>query len=131
VFLWIVKGLLLVLAVAAAVMWPVSRERSMGVIAERYTAGPASGEDRWYSGGCRDGWAVFGRACKDAGGGWELGWIREAVKSGGEGWRWRRRSEADPWEDGVSPTRWGPLRWYLTDIDLLNWTYHNRVFAAP
>ncbi len=53
VFFWIVKGLLLVLAVGAAVMWSVSRGREMRVGTERYTARPASGEYRGYSASLR------------------------------------------------------------------------------
>lgn len=131
-FLWIVKGLLLILAVAAVVMWPVSRGRSLGVEAERYTAGPPSGEYRWYAAKCWDGLAVLGGGWMDAGGGPELHLIREEVVSRGEGWHWRRGgSNASSWDEGDWPSRWGPLRWIFTDDTDPNGTYHCRVVAAP
>lgn len=130
-FLWIAKGLLLVLALGAVVMWPVSRGRSIGVIAERFTAGAASGEDRWYSAGCWDGRAVLQRGCGDAGGGPVLARIRAKVQSGGEGWRWERWSYAPHWNEGFWPSRWGSLRWGFTDDKDSDGTYHRRIVAAP
>jgi len=80
-FLWIVKGLLMLIAVGVVVMWPVSGGRTIGVRVERYTAGPASGEDRLYSAGCWDGRAAIRREWGDAGGGRVLAWIRAEVQS--------------------------------------------------
>ena len=131
VFLWIVKGLLLVLAVGAAVMWPVSRGRTMGVTTERYTAGPASAEDQWYYGVCRDGWAVLRCGWGDAEGGTGLNWIRTEVRSGGEGWRWQRWSKVYRWDEEFWPSRWGPLRWDFKDDNDPDWTDHYRDVAAP
>lgn len=130
-FVWIVKGLLLLIAVGAVVLWPVSCGRNMALRPERYTVGPASGEWRWYSAECWDGRAFLSRGWEDAGGGPRLAWIREQVASGGEGWRWQRRSVASPWNEGYWPSRWGPLRWDLSDGNDLDATYHYRDVAAP
>src|SRR4051794_22570151 len=99
VFLWVAKGLLLILAVGAVVMWPVSCGRGMGVRAERYTAGPASGEDHIYYAACWDGRAVLGGWWQDAGGGPWLAGIRAHVASGGDGWRWQRGSNGYNWDE--------------------------------
>jgi hypothetical protein len=107
-FLWIVKGLLLLLAVGAVVLWPVSRGRQMGVSAERYTAGPVSGEDRWYYAACWDGRAYLDCGWLDAGGDWGLARIRAEVQSGGNGWRWERVSRAYDWNEGFWSSRWAP-----------------------
>lgn len=131
VFLWIVKGLLLILAVGAVVMWPVSCGRSMGVSAARYTAGPASGEYRWYSAGCWDGRAFLGRDWRDARGGPWLAQIRGKVQSGGQGWRWQQWSDASTWDEWVWPSRWGPLRWDFIDENDRDGTYRYRHVAAP
>ena len=125
------KGLLLILAVGAAVLWPVSRGRSMGVRAERYRAGPASGEYRWYTAGCWDGRVVLIRQWRDPRGGPWLALIRKQVASGGEGWRWERWSNAYPWDEKDWPSRWGPLRWHFIDDNDPNGNYHYRIIAAP
>jgi hypothetical protein len=129
--LWIVKSLLLVLAVGAAVMWPVSRGREMWVSHHWYTAGPTAGENRWYSAACWDGKAVLVRGWEDTRGGRRLARIREEVQFGGEGWRWERWSKADPWEERSWPSRWGPLCWDFTDDNHPDWTFHNHHVAAP
>lgn len=130
-FLWIVKGLLLILALGAMVMWPVSRGRRIGVEAERYTVGRASGGWRWYSAGCWDGRAVLRRGSMETRVGRELAWIRGAVQFGGQGWRWARESEADAWPAGFWLSRCGPLRWHFSDSNGPDGTYHYRAVAAP
>jgi hypothetical protein len=131
VLLWVARGLLLLLAVGAMVLWPVSCGRPVVVHAERFTAGPASGEYRGYFAGCWDGRAVLSRGWLDAGGGPRLALIREQVASGGEGWRWQRWSDSSPWADLPRPSRWGPLRWKFTDLNDPDWTYRYRYVAAP
>jgi hypothetical protein len=131
VFLWIIKGLLLILAAGAMVLWPVSRGRWMGVYAERYTVGPGWGEDRWCTAQCRDGRVVIGRCWRHASGAPLLAVIRDQVKYGGEGWRSERRSEAYAWEEGSWPGRWGPLRWDVADDNERWGTSVRRYFAAP
>jgi len=131
VFLWIVKALLLVLAVGAAVMWPVSRGRTMGVTTERYTAGPAVGEDRWYSAICWDERAFLVRGWRDVWGGRRLAEIRAALQSGGKGWRWEQWSSAQDWNEGYWRSRWGPLRWDFSDVNWPDGKSHYREVAAP
>jgi hypothetical protein len=131
VFLWVVKGLLLLIAVGAVVMWPVSRGRQMGVEAERYTAGPASGEDRWCSVRCWDRRAFLVGGRRDAWSGPRLDRIREKVQSGGDGWRWRRWPNAYDWNEIYWPSRWGPLRWNFTDVNYRDGTSRFRELAAP
>jgi hypothetical protein len=127
----ILKGLLLILALGAVVMWPVSRARHMGVRAERYRVGTTSGEDRYYFAGCWDGRAYLGRGWLDAWG--ELGMppIRAGVQSSGENWRWELGSYGSPWNEGYWPSRWGPLRCDFTDVNQQGWASHYRDVAAP
>ena len=129
-FLWIIKGLLLLIAVGAAVMWPVSRGRQMAVIAERYAAGPESGEYRDYSAGCWDGRAFLVRQWQDPGGP-GLAWFRAKALAGGEGWRWKRGSKASSWDEEAWPSRWGPLRCDFFDLNNPGVTFHGRTIAAP
>ena len=129
--LWIVKTVLLIVALAAGVMWPVSRGRSMGASAARYTMGPGWGEEHWYNAGCRDGRLVIGRYREHASGDPYVALIRDEVQSGGEGWRWERGSRASTWDEGDWRGRWGPLRWDVSDDKHPSDTYVLRTFAAP
>ncbi len=131
ILLWIVKTVLLLFALAALVLWPVSGGRLMEVSAERYTMGPGWGEHRRYSAQCQDGRVVIGRYWGHASVGTWLPFIRDKVQSGGEGWRWDRGSRADTWYEGDWPGRWGPLRWDVTDDKDPSDTSVLRVFAAP
>ncbi len=131
IFFWMIKGLLLLIALAALVMWPVSCGRTMGVSAERFTAGPFAGERRWYTAECRDGRAVVNRHWRYAWGDPELASIRAEVESGGEAWHWYRGSAAYKWDAGAWPARWGPLRWRFTDYNGPDAISRYRVVAAP
>jgi hypothetical protein len=130
-FVWIVKRLLLVLAVAAPVLWPVSRGRLMGVIAQRCTMGPGWGEYRGYNAQCWDGRVVIGRFWRHASVDPSLLLIRNMVHSGGEGWRWDRWSHTCTWNERDWTGRWGPLHWEVTDYNAPSETHVRRYFAAP
>ncbi len=131
ILLWVVKTVLLGVALAALVFWPVSRGRWMGVSAGRYTTGPGWGEDRWYSAGCVDGRVFISRHWRHASVDPYLTAIRDVVETGGEGWRWERWSETYTWDEGGWPGRWGPLRWAVTDGKDPWVTSVRRYFAAP
>jgi hypothetical protein len=93
VFLWVVKTVLLGVALAAVVLWPVSRGRSMWVRAERRTMGPGWGEYRSYTAECCDGRVVLGRYWRHGSSALWLAGIRDKVQSCGDGWRWERGLE--------------------------------------
>jgi hypothetical protein len=96
-FLWIVKGLLLLLAVATFVFWPLSRGRTLYVEVQRWTDGPHP-KQYGYRAGCGDGRVLIGRT-----------WTNSETKTGG--WKW----QADVWRwalnDSDLPSTWGPFRW--------------------
>lgn len=131
ILLWIVKTVLLGVALAAGVLWPVSCGRSMAVHAERYTMGPGWGEYRTYSAGYADGRVIIGREWLHASGGSWPALIRHQVKTGGEGWRWERWSGAYTGDEAEWPGRWGPLRWAVSDGKDPSGTLVRRFFAAP
>ncbi len=131
ILLWIVKMVLLGVALVALVLWPVSCGRWMGVGADRYTMGPGWGEARRYTAECRDGRVVVSRYWRHASVDPYLAAIRDVVETGGEGWRWDRWSDVYTWDEGNWPGRWGPLRRHVIDgKDLSNRSVH-RYFAAP
>jgi hypothetical protein len=130
-FLWIAKGLLLLLALVTLVLWPVSRGRLIAVIAERCRAGSVSGEDRAYLAECLDGRAILRCGWVDFAPGLALELIRAEVQSVGQGWRWERRSDAVGWNEASWPSRWGPFRWDFREFDGVDWTSHSRDVAAP
>jgi hypothetical protein len=123
ILLWIVKTVLLIVALAAGVLWPVSGGRRMWANAERYTMGLGWGEDRGYSAGCWDGRVVIRRYGHHAWVDYWLDLIQSKVQTGGEGWRWERWMVADTWHEGDWPGRWGPLRWDVFDGNDPSGTY--------
>ncbi len=131
ILLWIVKTVLLGVALAALVLWPVNGGRRMGVRADWFTMGPGWGEDRWYTAECCDARVIIGHYWRHASGDPWLAWIRDKVEPGGEGWRWERWSDVYTWDEGEWPGRWGPLRWDVSDGKDPSVTVVARTFAAP
>jgi hypothetical protein len=111
--LWVVKGLLLLGAVAALAVWPVGRGRffvalgdKVGVPPQRVVAPGAGVEwgDGWISGwygptdlpGLRGGW----------------GSPAQAVRHGG-GWVLENRAGTYPYYPAPLAPKWGPFRWFF------------------
>jgi hypothetical protein len=131
ILLWIVKTVLLIVTLAALVLWLVSSGRSMSVRAVRYTMGPGWGEYREYTVGCRDGRVVISRYWLHTSLYPDLDVILDKVETGGESWHWDRWSEAYTWTEGNWLGRWGPLRWVVGDHKDTSVTVVSRTFAAP
>jgi len=105
VFLWIVKGLLLLLAVGALVLWPVSKERLLRISGERWVLKPYLNQFA-LNGRCQGGRISIG---------WEWGrWYYEVAESGlppNAGWTWTAESEPLSRRRLPLPFSWGPLDW--------------------
>jgi hypothetical protein len=131
IILWMVKGVLLVIALAALVMWPVSSASWRRVIVERYTVTAERAEWRLYHFGAQNGRLTLGRFVGVYDPNAVPVLIRKGVETGGQGWQWLWMSQPNRWNDDVWRSKWGPLRW-----DIYNSTKgspSNRIhrFAAP
>jgi len=105
VFLWIVKGLLLLLAVGAVVLWPVSSRRSFWVGAARASFPPQPNRLELRI-SCIDGWMVMGRHRTTKIIDYDMVFCEE-----GEGWTWGGGVERlARWRE-TAPEDRGPVRW--------------------
>jgi hypothetical protein len=117
-FLWIVKGLLLVLALATLVLWPVSRGKFFFVRGEKYTAKP-EGVDAVHAGmGYGSGRVFAWYNTEHFGPRWPAGARgnmlmtaqKTAAREGG-GWKCEVASDDSSSFLVVSWQGWGPLGW--------------------
>ncbi len=118
-FLWIVKGLLLLLAVATLVLWPVSRHRSLWMEGTRWRWEPQH-DETICSFDCRNGRVRMAREWQN--------YLYDSFDSNkhGVGWRWKGwtapRSE---WDKAMSST-WVPLYWKVEHHRYTYSAYDNR-----
>jgi hypothetical protein len=139
VFLWMIKGVLLLIALAALVMWPVSRGQRLRVTADRYLVNSSGLRQRsdWeellrYTVACLDGRLVLGK--------YRDRWERITVPSlalqearmKGRGWKVERQKTRQSWDDSALPLNLGPIRWIHFSLDDDLWRKCSyRYYAAP
>ena len=112
--LWVVKGGLLVIALAALVVWPLSY-RSIGILSiSRWTLRPDNVETC-----CDFGW-VYGRMIVSVYDEKYPGRERPLVP---QGWQWKTGSYVrSGWEEHSYETSWGPLRWHSATMRITGMT---------
>jgi hypothetical protein len=130
IFFLLFKGVMLMIALAALVMWPVSRGRAMEALAQRHTMASDSFERRWCWCGAWDGRIYLGW-------GWGryfnpqlLDRVREDPRASAGGWQFERSSQELAWND-LRMSRWGGVRWEILDTNDAMIQQRYRRFAAP
>jgi hypothetical protein len=128
VFGWMVKGVMVVIALGALVTWPVSRGRRLFVSMDRSSAGADWCYWRWRTVGCRDGRIVLGW-------GWNVSevdrhWIEERAKRLGERWVWQAKPAAELWDEAYWD-RQGLVSWDTWNRNDELYADGGRWFAAP
>jgi hypothetical protein len=124
VFAWMIKGVLLLVALAALVMWPLSwaMPTSPSIVGTKipvsasisgYDLGDDKVHDFILHAACIDGRLCIGRHRGESTG-LEAQLARERAKKHGPGWRWFSPSELWFVEDKEWPRSYGPLRWFST-----------------
>jgi hypothetical protein len=124
VCLWTAKGLLTLVALAALLLWPVSRGRLLFVEAQRSSF--SGGLDRLtMQVGSWDGRIFFARdrlsLRKDSDG--------SALPEGG--WIWRAGAQPMAGKEGVEFSAWGPFQWEVTGGEYGRSVHHHRYVSAP
>jgi hypothetical protein len=126
----VIKGVLLMIALTALLMWPASRGRAMEALAERHTMASESFERRWCWCAAWDGRVYLGW-------GWGryfnpqlLDRLREDPKASAGGWQFERSSQELAWNE-LRLSRWGALRWEISDTNNVMIHQLYRRFAAP
>jgi len=110
-FLWIIKGLLLLLAVAVLLVWAMSRGKYLSAFGREFTVRAERVDMNSADVESRNGWIVASYWAAHFLNGNELGAGRQLAAQQGKGWRWGTFSayESDLWI--ASFEGWGPLRW--------------------
>jgi hypothetical protein len=129
--LWVVKGLLLVVAVGVLVLWPMSRGRELGVGVERHVVRDQRVDEPALSARCDTGRIAVGRAVWHYLGSADQEAARSRLAVLGPGWRWIHWSHATTgWESGW-PSAWGPFRWWVIHKGYGNLAFDGLHFSAP
>jgi len=128
VFLWMVKGLLLLIAVGVLVLWPMSRGRDLSLSANHVHLEKPSAY-RLIELGCADQriflWNVVVYFHENL-----ARSLKNAAKQGDE---WKLMSKSYPIQnfDNIFPSRWGPFLWRATDDDDAQKLTTTRAISAP
>jgi hypothetical protein len=112
VFFWMIKGVLLLIALAALVMWPVSCGRLMSLSATKFTTWLHYQEFRSYRVGGWDGHLTVGRASRHSTDESNINWFVAQVQGFGERWRFRATSGKLAPNLGPVYYRRGPIRYH-------------------
>jgi hypothetical protein len=131
IILWMVKGLMLLIALAALVMWPVSRGRILKVTADRFGVESKIGEWRSFWTRCWDGRFDIGYGRRTFLDSKSINWVDTVANVEGKGWRWNRTARQARWAPADWPNGWGPLRWDLVSRSNADGTNRYWAFAAP
>jgi len=130
-FLWIVKGLLLLIAMGVLVLWPVSCTREASVRNDRFKLGSQRVENIVTAGWCLRGWISFGRADASFPVNPDSGLSPEMAARNSQGWvgaiESRESSKYIPqWRSSL-----GPFRWHFTAAEDMGSTSRARSVSAP
>jgi hypothetical protein len=124
VFLWVAKGLLLLMAVGVMVLWPMSRGRWLWTGAELSSMKPKS--DLWQvAGGCRNSRMFITREWRKF-----YHYMGPTVQSDAT-WTWKTEAISSSGNDSSLPSRWGPLRWTIEQSKNPKFASDYRFFSVP
>jgi hypothetical protein len=109
--LWLAKGLLLILAVAVLVVWPVSRGNAFGAWRSSYTERSKWADEFQLAIGCRNGRICAAHRTNHYSVDAFQVWGTFAPWRNSQGWKWSAASGNGADFPDVSFDGWGPLRW--------------------
>jgi hypothetical protein len=112
IFGWFIKTVLLLIALAALVIWPVSRGKRMSVSGEHDVVQPTRGELREYSIRVEYARLYIGHRWYTYVDPKSLQWFREQAAARGKRWRFESRSQKLSIVAYDASKRWGPFGWY-------------------
>lgn len=130
VFLWIVKSLLLLLAVAVLVLWPMSRGTTIGAVGFKYTK-----REQWMDLviahiECSNGRILVRREARHDLLGLVQGLPIEQAAYIGKGWRWKTVSNGSAGFASLALEGGGPLRWKFEAMYDPDYAYEWRTIAV-
>jgi hypothetical protein len=130
--LWTLKSLLLLIALAAIILWPLSRGHLYEIAAKRYVTAASRVDYFNCFITCQDGHVMFGYGRIAATGGINLSAYTDDAHRAGEGWSWHPQSTPRIypitawWSDG-----WGPFHWEVNEKDGGEYSIIRRWYAVP
>lgn len=130
-FLWIVKGLLLILALATLVLWPMSCGREISLHGERYSKAADRVHDCQLLGACDNGLMVVAGDMThyDSAGALQTQW--PIPIAAGPGWKWELDSSPSEDDGRWLNSSFGPLRYERVDIGQSHFWMARRAFGLP
>lgn len=131
VILFLIKGVLLLIAVATLVMWPVSQGKWSRLIVGRHTVGSDEGVHRIFFGGFLDGRVEVRHHWNYFYGDKLPPWLHERARDDAKGWNWSWESVPYNWNDQGWRAIWGPVRWQEFKHEGSDSKYFLRQLAAP
>ena len=130
ILLWLIKSALLLIALAALLLWPLSRGREIELIRERLTSTPQSSQWQRYRFECCDGRLILARYQRQYAGAAPSGLHPAATQTPNQP-RWELRSPSGQWSESEWTTKSGPLRWLRFDRTDPDQSATFRGIAAP
>ena len=130
-FAWITKGVLLLIAAAVPVLWPMSRRRSLEVWASRYTlqANRVYGLD--FGAWCDNGQIAIGRDRKECLNGLPLELARAEAESYHGTWHWQASSDYSHGIQASMTWTHGPFSAWVIDENDSELIWSRRFYSAP
>jgi hypothetical protein len=143
-FFWLVKGVLLLAAVAALVTWPWSYGRLGRLGAHRWSVTAEQVDSTWVYGRCEDGRVGVGRgklsyrpdptprsAYTQVRAGWDFTSASREAASASPGWTWECKLVPTNLDGPSEDAAWGPVRWGSLDLPAAFETYTRRSASLP
>jgi hypothetical protein len=130
-FLWIIKGLLLLMAVGVGVLWPMSRGRNLNVYGIQFKVRDRGVDKISVEGGCDDRQIYVWTYVIYYSGGKEMAIARRDAMAQSYGWEWGSESLESLGIDFKLPSRWGPFHWHSTDYNGAEERNSIRAISAP
>jgi hypothetical protein len=117
-FLWIVKGVLLVIALGALVLWPMSRGKELRLERLQYEVREGQIEEYALPIICNNGQILVLTHVKQS---WRDPWLADARRDAAaqaDGSKWHLRSRRSRRSPMYFPSALGPFHWRFEDMDL-------------
>ncbi len=131
VFLFVVKCLLLILAVGVLVLWPMSRGKFFNAHYIKYTVRPDRVDEVVAGIECENGRIIASHQAvrRLAGGMLAIG--RQEAAHKGEAWKWETTSGEEPAVTETALDRKAPLRWEVVKLGDSDYATEIRAISAP